>query len=145
MNVSLVPSARRISHPSSRARVAFGIDDDESRGETRRENGSRSSARKWCRSRRSWRGCERIRDAIHERVSRDVLSAGGARVAGDDVAFDFGALLRKNSRRGRLKMMMVVASAGGERRRVAGGASRGVEAAGGAGGRNPREKRREER
>jgi len=57
------------------------------------------------------------------------LSAGGARVAGDDVAFDFGALLRKNSRRGRLKMMMVVASAeGGERRRVAGGASRGVEA-----------------
>ena len=58
------------------------------------------------------------------------LSAGGARVAGDDVAFDFGALLRKNSRRGRLKMMMVVASAGGgERRRVAGGASRGVEAA----------------
>ena len=41
------------------------------------------------------------------------LSAGGARVAGDDVAFDFGALLRKNSRRGRLKMMMVVASAGG--------------------------------
>ena len=58
------------------------------------------------------------------------LSAGGARVAGDDVAFDFGALLRKNSRRGRLKMMMVVASAGGgEGDRVAGGASRGVEAA----------------
>ena len=35
------------------------------------------------------------------------LSAGGARVAGDDVAFDFGALLRKNSRRGRLKLSLI--------------------------------------
>ena len=74
------------------------------------------------------------------------LSAGGARVAGDDVAFDFGALLRKNSRRGRLKMMMVVASAGGGR----GDASRAArrEASrrcGRRGRRNPREKRREER
>ena len=74
------------------------------------------------------------------------LSAGGARVAGDDVAFDFGALLRKNSRRGRLKMMMVVASAGGG----GGDASRAArrEASrrrGRRGRRNPREKRREER
>ena len=72
------------------------------------------------------------------------LSAGGARVPGDDVAFDFGALLRKNSRRGRLKMMMVVASAGGGRGDVAGGASRRRGGAGGAGG-EIRERRGEKR
>ena len=74
------------------------------------------------------------------------LSAGGARVAGDDVAFDFGALLRKNSRRGRLKMMMVVASAGGgARRRGAGARREASRRRGRRGRRNPREKRREER
>ena len=72
------------------------------------------------------------------------LSAGGARVAGDDVAFDFGALLRKNSRRGRLKMMMVVASAGGEATRRGRRVERRRGGAGGAGG-EIRERRGEKR
>ena len=74
------------------------------------------------------------------------LSAGGARVAGDDVAFDFGALLRKNSRRGRLKMMMVVASAegGGEATRRGRRVERRRGVAGGAGG-EIRERRGEKR
>ncbi len=73
------------------------------------------------------------------------LSAGGARVAGDDVAFDFGALLRKNSRRGRLKMMMVGASAGGgEATRRGRRVERRRGGAGGAGG-EIRERRGEKR
>jgi len=76
---------------------------------------------------------ERVREAFGTGATSasraTFLSSGGVRVAGDDVAFDFGALLRNKSRHGRLKMMMVVAAAGvGEKRSIAGGASRGAEA-----------------